>query len=1518
MKTFLITLLLALALQLPAQSNAPIRLALISETDAAAPAVDVLTAQFSANPKLQLLERDQIARVYREQGLSAANTDYLKLGQLLGADGLLLLQVAPEGTNQVLNTRLIAVKPGVALVAEKYPWPLSDPTGWTAFYARHLDVFLPKLTVLVKDAIPLSIVNFRSAVTSAEAGETERQLRLLTIQRLTREPQLFVLERQKLQLLGEEKELKNDDAPFWNGGYLLEGVLDQNGYSPDSLTLNARLTPPKGGPPMTFEVSAARTNLVEIVNQLAMKLDAALKVNAAAPTWNAADEAAQYYAEGQWALRWGEYAEAQTAAESAWWLGKRDEECAILRVRARLPVINTGGYTSLPFVSPNNLQEVTNSAFSDARPNPPWGLIVSREIWGDHTNIYYVYANQYPDTNNLDRALAALALYHDFSATLPPAALRPDSAWYALGIDDLTTASKVLQQFHFVHSSQASGADQLARVRAMARTVAGWLAGSPAVRDSYRLDNQTGGVDYSARKRVADSLFNFEVTWGCFWQDTPEACVAFYLQMMSDPAFRAIHQEFWIRYLPFQPLPEVRHPVGQPWDNEGATAPILTAWNDADRNRIPMAWQDFIQALNNSTNRLLQIEGAAATLTQEQIQQRDAEDWQALRWTQDDEKFNKEKEYLHTWGYGHADDTQFNPAEFLTTFQFRDYLPAQAAQLSGPLESFIIEFNAKAKTAADGDKANLTNAVFLARTLQSDVNRIVWADEDRRNRADAERRQAETDRKKQATFEKQVQFLKDQTPYDPPAFVALFYTGLETYTPAQALQLRPLLAAYRTNLTGIWAASGSNMIHQMEAKVNRILNPPPPRTNAPMVMVTRPPATNHPPVRIMPPTAAPRVTTIPPAAIPPEEPATNIVAVHDYIKMPVDRLEMPYAHDLFLSSHCWSDGKLLLDLRYDGQNGKNANYLIPLLATAIYDPVGSAWQVIYYPRDIEFPDNEIPDADIFADSSLVLFQGGLYMSYKSQIRRYDLSSRQWQSLNFPGQKRSQLFVLDGHLYAANDESIIEILDQGKTTRLLASIRRRPAVGPLDLLDGLGAPFLFLRTNNVLTARVMGDIYTWEHDDWLKTLSLSPPPPDQQPLDLLPEGFLYHTEAPLFADVWVWENGRPAPELWLKDHLKPAVPGNLIQAHAMGYLPGGYTELINGLPVGERGSDHFSPRIYAPLHDYMAGTVATFYHSRLYFLVDHTQYENQAGKWTVVPKNGYNVRLFCVSRPLEHPVEVPLNLDLSVEQASWGDNVPGRDRRKQLINPNTWMRFVGDNVYIGQDYTLGCWVLPVAKLEAALADATGVQLAKTRQDEEARRQWQARMTAQFGPATNPDLDPVKKAAAMDDPDFIAWELDNIDTNHNGWLDLGEFAWFDANHNQILDPKEQAGMEIAQHLLAERLFKQFDEWGDGLLDQDQFRALIHAAGIQRELALRSMYVEHVDLPGVESLLNQQSRLALRIREIPGMGYPGPAQLNGGIAIDARQQFKTAVEAYWQNPGSVTNPLSPNPYQPRPATP
>ena len=41
-----------------------------------------------------------------------------------------------------------------------------------------------------------------------------------------------------------------------------------------------------------------------------------------------------------------------------------------------------------------------------------------------------------------------------------------------------------------------------------------------------------------------------------------------------------------------------------------------------------------------------------------------------------------------------------------------------------------------------------------------------------------------------------------------------------------------------------------------------------------------------------------------------------------------------------------------------------------------------------------------------------------------------------------------------------------------------------------------------------------------------------------------------------------------------------------------------------------------------------------------------------------------------------------------------------------------------------------------------------------------------------------------------------------------------------------PKEQAGIEIAQHLLAARLLKKFDVNGDGCLDRQKFNELVQS--------------------------------------------------------------------------------------------
>jgi TolB-like protein len=424
---------IAVTARVQAQINAPVRLAIVPETTGAGTVADVLTAEFSKNSQVHLLERAEIERVYHEQELSAANRDDLKLGRLLGADGLLLLGTSTAGPEQSLNVRLIAVKPGVVLVAESFSWPVKNLTDWAPSMAEHLAAFLPKLAVSATDAIPISVVNFRSSLQSAATQETEQQLKLLTIERLSREPQLFVLERQRMQLLSEEKELKSDESAFWDGSYLLEGTVDQNGYSAATMTINARLTPPKGGAPLLFEVSGSRTNLAEVVNRLAAKITGLLKVNPAVQEWNAGDEAERYFAEANWAMRWELYPEAQATAESAWALGRRNAETAALRIRA----------------------------YSQSVPlEPPIATQAPENLFGREITILAV-----PDASHFRPLNRGMELYCQDAGYILDGTNGPNAEGFTMGLQLLRRTAGLLESYYYAAEMRAGHEEQLADLR---------------------------------------------------------------------------------------------------------------------------------------------------------------------------------------------------------------------------------------------------------------------------------------------------------------------------------------------------------------------------------------------------------------------------------------------------------------------------------------------------------------------------------------------------------------------------------------------------------------------------------------------------------------------------------------------------------------------------------------------------------------------------------------------------------------------------------------------------------------------------------------------------------------------------------------------------------------------------------------------------------------------------------------------------------------------------------------------
>jgi hypothetical protein len=1230
-----VAVVLMFATRLPAQTNQPVRLAVIAESDAAANAADLLTAQLSGDDKIHLLERNEIQRVYREQALSASGRDEVKLGRILGADGLLLLKAvnksdanaggAPARPVMDLTMRLIAVKPGVVLASESFTLPQSELGAWTSSFAPHLEEFLPKLTVLERDAVPVSIVSFRSAIQSDEGKATERQVKSLTIQRLSEERRLFVLERQRMELLAEEKGLKSDESPFWNGSYLVECALDQNGYSKETITLNARMTPPKGGAPLTFEVTGARTNLAELVNQLAEKLDESLKIQSTVKSWNAADEARQYLEEAKWALRWEVYVEAQMASESAWALGKRDLDCALVRIKSyvlAVPSVAAAGVTRYKH----------------------WKKVAE------------LHLNERPDPKECAAALYALQCYDEFARSSPEGEPRilsrgkggndwHNSDWYQLGIDALEAVSGVLQHFNRFPEAQKPVADQLAEMRALARSVAALISKSPTVHDSYFVGGRV--VTHDELGHTMDehpNIFRCKVDWGCYWQETPEDTIAMYRQLMSSPVFCYLHQHLWLR-------PPER--------------PRLVAWNEEDRRGLRLVWDKFVAELKNSSDVNLQLEADAFAVA-------DAGNEQKLAVT-------------------------------FTNF-FNNLMANRDTLVTNHVEVLYLDWRAGALVPGNGAATPLKES--LRRLYQSEYwPKLEAMDQDywRNTIPASQTASASQNPDNLQQFEKQKQYLKENTPFEPNAFVHMFIFGFKNYSKAQALEIQPLLAAYKTNLdeqvkeNNTWARIGVMQVGQAEANVNRILNatekpPQPPATLQP----------SHPPaVAKASAVAAPAVPA--PASAAAEEMITHVLTVDKFLAIPLADLHTNEMTTITITAHHWVEDKLLLDFNYDAPIAKfdtNGNWQGTRWAhypgIAILNPQTQHWDVA------SGPEQEIMAGNHFYHRS-TLWRGELFNCDANRIQKYDFQTKAWKALEISDGGSYELFAIGGHLYAANESTVFEITEDGKHTRLMASSRRQPPVSALDTED-LGTPALFEGPDHLLRLATSRTIFTWMGADWRKVLDT---PGMAIPPALFPHGILFMTakyNEPTRLFRLATESD--TAELCLQQEARPPIHiNNFRPAPETPQGPEPKWKLPPTLPLGRMARASRQSDLFL-LAD----------HSDKKEIIDEKQHLILGTK--VVTRGGCHAELlcFCAGSPS------PLELFLKFDAANGRPPVPGDHSSPGPGLPMTspaWMFFAGDYLVFGLEsaqnlissqtvldtngYMAGVWLMPMSQLEPAIAE-----------------------------------------------------------------------------------------------------------------------------------------------------------------------------------------------------------------------
>lgn len=1193
-----------LAANLAAQSNAPARLALISETEETARAADLLAARLSTGAKISLLERNDIDRVRREQGMAAANRDDVRLGRILGADGLLLLDVlkTPQATNLIV--RLVAVKPGVVLAGERFPWPMPDASRWPDAVAASLDAFLPKLALLRKDAVPISVVNLRSATGSAGAVDQERALKTLTIHRLSREPQIFVLERQKMAWLGEEKSLNADELAFWSGSYLLEGVVDQNGVSRDLITINARLTPPKGGTVMACEVSGPRANLAEVVNQLAAKVTALLKLKSSAPEWKPADEATNFLQEAEWALRWRLYPEAQSAADAAWALGKTDLECALVC-----------------------LDSIREELFA----RHYW--VAKRDPSGDGFNTKYVYADEVPDPANIDRAIRLMEHYEILSQFRPEllpgtnnATIAPQNApWRDAGIKALEAVSRVLQKFYALNEWPPPMAEKLRDLRACTRSVAELISRAPTVQDAYFLGNRSVGCgELESNLGGPAKVFNCMVDWGAYWQETPEDSIALYRGLMASPVFSYLHGDLWLR---------------------GPEHPRLAAWNANDRAQAPLVWKQFVQELAASTNVLWQLEAKAFAFA----------------------------DATNVADLGLAFTNLYN-----AMFENREALAANNVEVVHA--TWGIEHLAKAKFPERLPK-DMFEAINRLRAIEGDWDRNAAA------------------RERAAVFEKKKEYLKAKAAFQLSEFAPLF--GSHDFTPAEARELQPLVAAYKSNLVA--RAEGLSemdkgrslgaisMVAFLELNLSRILNP----QEAPAPPAQRP---------VPPRASAPQPGGIsgaskPPAPLPAAaDTVTNIIGVSKFLPIPLGELGEITAAGI--TAHHWQEGKLVLNLRClsqayrSNQQGKwNGTRPVTVPAIAILDPATERWRVVGC--------QELDLLQLFGPGfyhRTTLWHGDIFTLDGKEIKKYDPANRQWQALEILDGGNYQLFNVADHLYAANPGLIMEILEGGKSTHILASSRRRPAVSALDT-EELGTPALFEGPQHSLRVCAKNRIFTWTSNDWREVCAT---PPATAAPTISSDGVLFVT------DGW---------------NLPPCVSHLARDSNAVTFCLGslrkpGPGAISESSPAGRKPAWRMPPGLS------LANLPAAAWRSDVFLLLDHSKTQDIVSQRfgyiigrKALPQDGYHAALLCFTPNLPEPQRLYLRFDGELTHVPLLGVVPDVYVPPNVEKLKPWLLFGGDRLFFGLELAgpsqgetapddepakIGVWVIQQSQLEPEIA------------------------------------------------------------------------------------------------------------------------------------------------------------------------------------------------------------------------
>ena len=475
-----------LVLLLAYNGMAGTRVAVWPSDPSVASVADLLTTDLSGEPRVSLVERADIDLIVREQGLMAESKsqDLVRLGSLVGAQGVVFL--SRDGTDVV--AQLVAVEPGV--IVGSYTYPLrGKELEWHALLALWVMRELPRMSVARDDALAVSVAGIRSSLTDPASLRMERDLKTLLLSRLAAEPRVFVLDRERMRVLAQEKTLDwSVNESFWASGYIVEGSINPAGVTAGTTELVLKVNR-TGMPSASYSVAGGSDDWPGLVNEVVEKLMSGPLGQEPSSVWNPRREAEVYFEEAKWAQQWGLLPRMQEALEAAWALGLQSQECGLLRAQSYLlAALPPGGRNDAAYP-----QEYTPLAL--------------------------------PSPIHLQNALLGLDSLEKFLRLFPLQGNVEGTTWIPVAIDGLETASIVLKAIYANKRPAAveTGSRDVSLLRLRCRQMADLIeeairrARAESAQHDTTLFNHNYQVDVSSQ----EWLDNVWLRYGGLWHDDP-------------------------------------------------------------------------------------------------------------------------------------------------------------------------------------------------------------------------------------------------------------------------------------------------------------------------------------------------------------------------------------------------------------------------------------------------------------------------------------------------------------------------------------------------------------------------------------------------------------------------------------------------------------------------------------------------------------------------------------------------------------------------------------------------------------------------------------------------------------------------------------------------------------------------------------------------------------------------------------------------------------------------------------